>query len=134
MPHFRRRSPRLEYGVEAVAVAKLLQSMGAAAIAILVLPRPMNVNSDMVVSRKSDGLLSQCSFRALIRKSRCRGLNFSMRYSRHHPSGQLEIWQEFFRKARCDASKNSPLFEIALALVRLHHVASFIVNANHSIV
>ena len=28
----------------------------------------------------------------------------------------------------------SPLFEIALVLVRLDHVASVIVNANHSIV
>jgi hypothetical protein len=26
-----------------------------------------------------------------------------------------------------------PLFEIALVLVRLNHVASFIVNANHSV-
>jgi hypothetical protein len=32
-----------------------------------------------------------------------------------------------------DASENSPLLEIALVLVRLNHVASFIVNANHSI-
>jgi hypothetical protein len=29
---------------------------------------------------------------------------------------------------------DSPLFEIALVLVRLVHVASFIVNADHSIV
>jgi hypothetical protein len=29
--------------------------------------------------------------------------------------------------------KNSPLFEIAGVLVRLDHVASFIVNADHSI-
>jgi hypothetical protein len=29
---------------------------------------------------------------------------------------------------------NSPLFELAHVLVRLDHVASFIVNANHSIV
>jgi hypothetical protein len=34
---------------------------------------------------------------------------------------------------RRDASKNSPLFELARVLVRLDHVASFIVNANHSI-
>jgi hypothetical protein len=27
-----------------------------------------------------------------------------------------------------------PLFEVALVLVRLNHVASFIVNANHGIV
>jgi hypothetical protein len=29
---------------------------------------------------------------------------------------------------------NSPLFEIALVLVRFDHLASFIVNANHSII
>jgi hypothetical protein len=29
--------------------------------------------------------------------------------------------------------KNAPLFEIALVLVRLDHVARIIVNANHSI-
>jgi hypothetical protein len=31
------------------------------------------------------------------------------------------------------AWQNSPLFEIALVLVRLDHVARFIVNANHGI-
>jgi hypothetical protein len=30
--------------------------------------------------------------------------------------------------------KTSPLFELARVLVRLDHVAHFIVNANHSIV
>jgi hypothetical protein len=30
--------------------------------------------------------------------------------------------------------RNSPLFEIASVFVRFKHVASFIVNANHSIV
>jgi len=30
-------------------------------------------------------------------------------------------------------SKSSPLLEIASVLVRLDHIASFIVNANHSI-
>jgi hypothetical protein len=34
---------------------------------------------------------------------------------------------------RCDASKNSPLLEIARLLVRFDHVASVIVNANHGI-
>jgi hypothetical protein len=29
---------------------------------------------------------------------------------------------------------NSPLFEIARVLVRLYHVASFIVNANHGVI
>jgi hypothetical protein len=29
--------------------------------------------------------------------------------------------------------KASPLFEIAFVLVRFHHVASVIVNANHSV-
>ena len=29
---------------------------------------------------------------------------------------------------------NSPLFELACVLVRLNHIASFIVNANHSVV
>jgi len=48
-------------------------------------------------------------------------------------SDQLEIWQEFFRKARCGASQNSPLFELAPVLVRFYHVASGIVNANHGI-
>jgi hypothetical protein len=33
-----------------------------------------------------------------------------------------------------DASKNSALFELARVLVRFDHVASFIENANHSIV
>jgi hypothetical protein len=33
----------------------------------------------------------------------------------------------------CDKKVNSPLFEIALVLVRLDHVASVIVNANHRI-
>src|SRR4029453_3636201 len=32
------------------------------------------------------------------------------------------------------AWQNSPLFELARLLVRLDHVASFIVNANHSVV
>jgi hypothetical protein len=31
------------------------------------------------------------------------------------------------------AIKNSPLFEIARVLVHLHHVARFIVNANHGV-
>ena len=33
-----------------------------------------------------------------------------------------------------NASEKSPLFEIALVLVRLDHVASVIVKTNHSIV
>jgi hypothetical protein len=33
---------------------------------------------------------------------------------------------------RGNANKNSPLFEIARVLVRLDHVVSFIINANHS--
>jgi hypothetical protein len=33
--------------------------------------------------------------------------------------------------ARRAERKASPLFEIAVVLVRLDHVASFIVNANH---
>jgi hypothetical protein len=32
-----------------------------------------------------------------------------------------------------DTRKTSPLLEIARVLVRVDHVASFIVNANHSI-
>jgi hypothetical protein len=32
---------------------------------------------------------------------------------------------------RCDASKNSPLFELARVLVSLDHIANVIVNANH---
>jgi len=32
------------------------------------------------------------------------------------------------------ASKNSPLFELARVFMRLDHVASIIVNANHGIV
>ena len=34
---------------------------------------------------------------------------------------------------RRDASKNSPLLEIASVLVRVDYVASLIVNANHSV-
>jgi hypothetical protein len=37
------------------------------------------------------------------------------------------------QQATGDCSKNSPLFEIARVLVRFDHVASRIVNANHSI-
>jgi hypothetical protein len=33
-----------------------------------------------------------------------------------------------------DKNVNSPLFEIALVLVRFNHVAHFIVNANHSVI
>ncbi len=36
--------------------------------------------------------------------------------------------------AFCFTGVHSPLFEIALVLVRFDHVASFIVNANHSII
>jgi hypothetical protein len=36
--------------------------------------------------------------------------------------------------SRVGVTKNLCLFEIAFVLVRLDHVASFIVNANHSIV
>jgi hypothetical protein len=32
-----------------------------------------------------------------------------------------------------DARKNSPVFEVACVLVRVDHVASFIVDANHGI-
>jgi hypothetical protein len=32
-----------------------------------------------------------------------------------------------------EVTASSPLFELALVLVRLDHVASFIVNVNHSI-
>jgi hypothetical protein len=38
-----------------------------------------------------------------------------------------------FPEVLSDASKASPLFEIALALVHLDHIASRIVNANHGI-
>jgi hypothetical protein len=44
----------------------------------------------------------------------------------------------FQEKSRCSAKcgmmrqETSPLFEIALVLVRLNHIARFIVNANHS--
>jgi hypothetical protein len=34
---------------------------------------------------------------------------------------------------RGDANKNSPIFGIALVLLRLDHVARFIASANHSI-
>jgi quercetin dioxygenase-like cupin family protein len=37
----------------------------------------------------------------------------------------------FTWERRGEARKTSPLFEIALVLVRLDHVASFIINANH---
>jgi hypothetical protein len=33
-----------------------------------------------------------------------------------------------------DASKNSPLFELARVLVRPNHIARIIVNADHSII
>jgi hypothetical protein len=36
----------------------------------------------------------------------------------------------FWREARCDASKNSPLFEIGRVLVHFDHNASGIVNAD----
>jgi hypothetical protein len=39
-----------------------------------------------------------------------------------------------FTVRRDDEKKNSPLFEIALVLMRIDHVASPIVNADHSIV
>src|SRR4029453_5468810 len=37
----------------------------------------------------------------------------------------------FYWELRRDASKNSPLFEIARLLVRFYRVARIIVNANH---
>jgi len=46
--------------------------------------------------------------------------------------------QNHEREVKCDifgtVASVSPLFEIALVLVRVDHVASVIVNANHSIV
>jgi hypothetical protein len=39
----------------------------------------------------------------------------------------------FSGKCEVTRAKTSPLFEIASVLVRLGHVASIIVNANHSI-
>jgi hypothetical protein len=39
----------------------------------------------------------------------------------------------FYWEVRRDASENSLLAEIASVLVRLDHIASFIVNTNHSI-
>jgi hypothetical protein len=36
-------------------------------------------------------------------------------------------------KAECDRVKTSPLFELAHVFVRFNHVASLIVNANHTI-
>ena len=47
-------------------------------------------------------------------------------------SDAVPLW--FFELYDSDASKTSPLFDVARVLVRLNHVASFIVNANHSIV
>jgi hypothetical protein len=41
--------------------------------------------------------------------------------------------RRFTRKQAAGASKNSPLFELAGVLVRLDHIASFIVNANHGV-
>jgi hypothetical protein len=38
-----------------------------------------------------------------------------------------------FPEVRSDASKASPLFELARVLVRFDHIACRIVNANHSI-
>jgi len=47
---------------------------------------------------------------------------------------EAESWKvPFSREVRSDASKNSPLFELARVLVRFDHVARFIANANHSI-
>jgi hypothetical protein len=46
-------------------------------------------------------------------------------------SGIMEL--RFTGKVRLGASTNLRLFEIARVLVRFNHVASFIVNANHSI-
>jgi hypothetical protein len=47
-------------------------------------------------------------------------------------SGIMEI--RFSGNDEGSASKNSRLFERAGVLVRLNHVASFIVDANHSVV
>ena len=59
------------------------------------------------------------------------------------PSNPLPYWGGVRQKRnhgklllaelRPEASKNSRLFELALVLVRFDHVASFIVNANHSV-
>jgi hypothetical protein len=41
--------------------------------------------------------------------------------------------EDQFSRGVFGAKMNSPFFELALVLVRLDHVASFIVNANHSV-
>ena len=38
------------------------------------------------------------------------------------------------RASQCNTKASLPLFEIALVLVRLDHIASAIVNANHGII
>jgi len=45
-----------------------------------------------------------------------------------------EIGIHFSGKAQCDTSETSPLSELPRVLVRLDHVASLIVNPNHSII
>jgi hypothetical protein len=50
-------------------------------------------------------------------------------------SGLIRLLENsFYWELRCDASKNSRLFEIALVFVRLDHVASFIINADHGVI
>jgi hypothetical protein len=45
----------------------------------------------------------------------------------------FSIRNHLHREAEVKQNKTSPLFEIALVLVRFNHVARVIVNANHSI-
>jgi hypothetical protein len=51
---------------------------------------------------------------------------------RNQPS-RFTAWR-LFVSLEIPKDDRSPLFEITLVLVRLDHVARFIVNANHSIV
>ncbi len=56
----------------------------------------------------------------------------SAKNKREDSSASLSRLQR--RVARRNKKVNSPLFELAHVLVRVDHVASFIVNTNHSIV
>jgi hypothetical protein len=53
--------------------------------------------------------------------------------SRRIKLGSLFFGHEFLREVQHDASKNSPLFEVARLLVRFDYVARFIVNVNHGV-